>query len=84
MLINGVYYIPAPNNVNTPPADNSAHAAIVMAPYNEEEYIAVLATTDTLASVNWTSHTRNPTTTTAAYSIGRTSITCSDLVTATK
>ena len=80
MLINGVYYIPAPSNVNTPPADNSAHAAIVMAPYDEEEYIAVLATTDTHASVNWTSHTRHPTaTTTAAYSVGRTSITHSDL-----
>ena len=55
MLTNGVYYIPAP--VNPPPADNSAHTAIVMVPYDEEEYIAVLATTDTHASVNWSSHT---------------------------
>ena len=55
MLINGVYYIPAP--VNPPPADNSAHTAIVMVPYDEEEYIAVLATTDTYASMNWSSHT---------------------------
>ena len=55
MLVNRVYYIPAP--INPPPADNSAHTAIVMVPYNEEEYIAVLATTDTHASVNWSSHT---------------------------
>ena len=43
MLINGVYYIPAPNP--PPSGDNSTHMAIIMAPYDEEEYIAVLATT---------------------------------------
>ena len=81
MLINGVYYIPAPSSVNPPPAENSAHTAIVMAPYDEEEYIAVWATTDAHASVNWASHTRplSPTATTAAYSVGRVPITQSDL-----
>ena len=75
-MINGVYYIPAPT---PPPADNSTHAAIVMAPYDEEEYIAVLATTDTHTSVDWTSHTRTPISTAVAYPAGRTLITHSDL-----
>ena len=57
MLIDGVYYIPAP--VNPPPADNSAHTAIVMAPYDEEEYITILATSNIHASMNWSSHTRS-------------------------
>ena len=80
MMINGICYIPAPNP--PPPADNSAHTAIVMAPYDEEEYIAVLATSDIHASVNWSSHTRSlsdPTATAAAYSVGRVPINQSDL-----
>ena len=56
IVINGVNYMPIP----APTKNESALSAISMPQYNEDEYLAVLATADEpKASVNWTNHSNN-------------------------
>ena len=81
LTVNGQCYmlVSPPVNANpaTPPVDPSAaFAALSMPSYDEEEYMAVLATTDDAkASVDWNMHTRPGADmefiTSAAYSAGR-------------
>src|ERR1700677_1089862 len=54
ITVNGVNYIRA-----SVPESNNAFSAIVMPPYDEAEYLAVIATTDEpKASLNWSSNQR--------------------------
>ena len=87
LTVNGQCYMLVTPNVNSittptpPPIDpSSAYAAISMPSYDEEEYMAVIATMDDAkASLDWTLHTRPDIETTdfitsAAYSAGRSPI----------
>jgi hypothetical protein len=83
LMVNGKCYMLVDNNT-TPMANNetnSALAAISMVAYDEEEYIAVIATDNPLASVDWRTHARSTiadTPTNTAYSAGHSHIACAD------
>ena len=73
IVINGVNYMPIP----TPTTSDSALSAITMPQYDEDEYLAVLATTDEpKASVNWAAYsdTNSQHNAESAFPVGRTPI----------
>ena len=76
VTINGKRYV-LENTAQVVTETNSALAALTMEAYDHDEYVAVLATDDPLASVDWRSHSRSIDDTThspVAYSAGRSPI----------